>query len=117
MNSRSKGARHERDVARKLSELLGIQIERGARNGVAGGDDIFGWPGVHVECKVRKTIAALAWLEQSIRDAKDDLPVVVMRKDRGENVLMVRLSDLPRLCERYAKATGRPVYPKESPDD
>lgn len=114
INSRQKGARHEREVAKALNALFGLDAERGARNGVPGADDVVGWPGVHVECKNYKAIAALKWLEQSIRDAGDDLPIVVMRQLRGENVVMVRLADLMRLVEAVAATTGRPVYP---PDD
>lgn len=110
MNSRQKGARIEREAAKAVT-AIGIEMERGARNGVPGADDCVGWPGVHVEVKGRKKIAAMDFMRQSVRDAKGNLPVVVMREDRGEFVLMVRLSDLPALCERYAKATGRPVYP------
>lgn len=113
VNSRAKGCRHEREVAKQLSALMGLNCERGARNGVYGADDVIGWPGVHVECKVRKSIASVKWLEQSIRDAGDDLPVLVMRQDRGDNLLVIRADDLPWLCERYAKATGRPVYPDD----
>jgi hypothetical protein len=111
INSRQKGAVHEREVAGKLADLLGIEAERGARNGVPGADDVIGWPGVHVECKRRKKIAALRWLDQSIRDTGDDLPIVIMREDRGPNVLMVRLDDLLALAACVAGATGRPVYP------
>lgn len=113
VNSRNKGARIEREAAKALAAVTGLPHERGARNGVPGADDCVGWPGVHEEVKGRKKIAALRWLDQSIADAGDDLPIVVMKEDRGEFVLMVRLSDLPRLAERYAKATGKPVYPSE----
>lgn len=113
INSRQKGAGHEREVARELTATLGIAAERGARNGVPGADDVIGMPGVHVECKRRKGIAALRWLEQSIDDAGDGIPIVVMREDRGENVVMVRLADLVRLAEAVAGMTGRPVYPAE----
>lgn len=112
INSRNKGASYEREVGHKLTDLLGLDCERGARNGVEGADDVIGWPGVHCECKRRKAIAAIAWLKQSERDAGDDLPIVIMRQDRDSDVLMVRLNDLPRLCERYAKAQGRPTYPE-----
>ena len=112
INSRQKGARHEREVAAEIRDLLGLATTRGARIGVEGGEDVMGWPGVRVECKRRKSIAALAFLQQAIDDAGDDLPLVVMRQDRGENVVMLRLADLPRLAERVAAATGRPVYPE-----
>lgn len=116
INSRQKGAGHEREVSRELNETLGLETERGARNGVFGADDVIGMPGVHVECKRRKGIAALRWLEQSIRDSGDDIPIVVMREDRGKNIVMVQLADLVRLAEAVAGMTGRPVYPAERND-
>lgn len=115
VNSRAKGCRYELELSKSLAALLGLEMERGARNGVPGADDVIGWPGVHIEAKRRKGIAALAWLKQSVKDCKGDVPIVVMREDRGEDVLMIRLEDLPRLCERVANATGRPVYPKGKP--
>lgn len=109
--SRSKGAGHEREVACELSLILGLPLERGARSGVEGGEDVMGWPGVRIECKRRKSLSVMAWMNQAVRDAGDDLPIVVMRGDRGENVMLLRLKDLPRLAERFAAAIRRPVYP------
>lgn len=113
--SRRKGARHEREVAKEINKLLGTKAERGACNGKQGADDVVGLPGAHVECKRRKGIACLRWLEQSERDADQVIPIVVMREDRGDNVLMVKLSNLMRLAEMVAASTGRPVYPPALP--
>lgn len=112
-NNRRRGANYEREVARHLAEMLGLDMERGARNGVKGGEDVMGWSGVRLECKRRRAIALCRALEQAEGDAEatDALPLVVAREDRGRHVLLLRLDDLPRLVERYAKALGRPVYP------
>lgn len=97
-NSRAIGASFERDVAAALCEHLGLACERGARNGVKGGDDVMGWPGVHVECK-RRASAVDGWLRQSERDTKaGDVPVVVHKGPREEAMVTVRLADLRRLA-------------------
>lgn len=111
INSRQKGASGEREAAKAIAAVVGLDIKRSARNGVQGADDVIGWPGVHMEIKRRSKIAALRLLDQSIQDAGSDLPIVVMREDRGKWVLMVELKDLPRLCGQYATAQGVPTYP------
>lgn len=101
-NSRRIGAVFEREVAAALCEVLGLKCERGARNGVKSGEDVLGWPGVHVECKRRKS-AVWPWLKQSIGDAKvrgnGDVPIVVHRGPREEMMMTLRVADLPRLSE------------------
>ena len=99
-NNRRRGANYEREVAHALRDLLGLDTRRGAQNGVKGGDDVQGWPGVRIEAKRRKSIALVRALEQAEADAKGgELPVVIAREDRGSSVLMIRLEDLPRLVE------------------
>lgn len=113
MNSRNKGKVGEREAVKALAQHLGLTCRRTAQ--VDGGlsADLIGWPGVHVEVKRRKGIAALGFLRQAEDDATDGaLPLVVMREDGDtEWAVMCRLSDLRELCARVASIDGRPIYP------
>lgn len=67
------------------------------------GADLGGTGNLHVEVKLRKSLAVEAFLEQSIRDARPGkTPIVVMRRDRGEWLVMFRLSD----TESFIKEVG-----------
>src|SRR3990167_8891495 len=57
-NSRANGCRGEREAAKFLSDLLGVKIERNARNGKTAADlDIAHvLPNVHVEIKTRESM-------------------------------------------------------------
>lgn len=168
MNSRDKGKRGERDLAKALADALGIPLRRTAQ--VDGGlsADLVGLPGVHLECKRYESIPVLSWfrgdagkrpllltlihsersneavvvtqiaslrmlymameksgvfnyitlppgthsvwkfMDQAVRDAKEsDIPVVLMREDRGVPVIMCRVADLPALVERVRLSSER----------
>ena len=82
INSKQKGARSEREVARILREH-GIESRRTAQYCGNSGDaaDVT-WEGFHVEVKHRETTAIWSWLDQANSDAKDgDIPIVVFRKN------------------------------------
>jgi Holliday junction resolvase len=114
MNSRNKGKAGEREAVKAIAQHLGIDTRRTAQ--VDGGlsADIIGWDGVHIEVKRRKRIAALEFLRQAERDTGGGVPIAVMREDGDtEWAVMVRLADLPALCERYAAIEGKPVYPSK----
>jgi Holliday junction resolvase len=99
INSRQKGASYEREVAKKWTEETGMAAERGARNGVEGGDDVMvEGDAIHLECKRRKRLAVSEFVHQAVRDAGDRVPVVVMRADREDDIVLVRLKDLSRLA-------------------
>ena len=99
---RTKGAGGEREAAKAIAAHLGLPMERGARNGIPGAPDLIGWPDVHVEVKRRTAITAARWLDQAIGDASAHdgcRPVVVMREDRGEWMVLMRLEDLPDIAQ------------------
>jgi Holliday junction resolvase len=105
VNSRDKGARLEREAAHALNSELGLRTERGARNGVRGGADLIGVPGVRFEVKGRKSIGALRFLDQARTEAKaGEVPVVLMRENAGDWVLMVPLEHVRALIERLPPA-------------
>lgn len=115
INSRQKGARGERQAAKALQAIGIIDADRAAQIGKESGRDVEGWPGVNVEVKNLKAIAALKHLEQSKRDAKPgEVPIALVKQDRSKFVLMVELGQFPVLCERYAKVLGTPIYPESA---
>lgn len=85
MNSRSKGARGERELSKILREY-GYNCRRGQQYCGANGDaDVVGLPGIHIECKRVERLDLPAAVAQAKRDARpEELPVVFHRKNRGE---------------------------------
>lgn len=104
MNSRAKGARLEREACAALRQHLGIDCQRGARNGKTAEDLDHGIAGVHFEVKGRATIAAVEWLEQAERDCGGSTPIVVARENRGEWFVLLRLADLPDAARKILAA-------------
>ena len=87
MNSREKGARGERALAKKLREY-GYQAERGQQYSGKGNADVETNMGdIHIECKYTGKGHGLLydWIGQSIRDAKEGETAVVMHKLINKN--------------------------------
>ena len=94
VNSRSKGARGERELANIL-KAHGYEARRGQQFSGANGDaDVVGLPGYHIECKRTERLNLSAAMAQSVRDARDgETPVVVHKKNREEWLITMRLED------------------------
>ena len=101
LNSRQKGARGERDLAKVLREY-GFEARRGQQFAGANGDaDVVGLPGIHIECKNVERLNLDAAMEQSERDAtaefqrtgKVAVPVVIHKKNRKEWKITMKLRD------------------------
>lgn len=101
-NSREKGARGERELARKLTEY-GFPCRRGQQFSGANGDaDVVGIDGLHIECKRVQKLNLTDALMQSIRDARDgEMPVVMHRRDHEEWKVTLRLDDFIKLWKEY----------------
>ena len=106
MNSRNKGARGEREAALALREVLGCEAERGVqRSGSPDSPDVkTSINGLHIEVKRVEKGNVHIWMEQAIRDAGDQCPAVLHRKNRTEWLMTVRLSDVPRFAALAATA-------------
>jgi Holliday junction resolvase len=98
--SRNKGASGERELARALARLLGIEARRGCqyRGGPGSPDVATDIPEVHIECKRTERLRLYEALEQAITDAGEKVPVVAHRQNHQPWVAIVRLEDLPRLA-------------------
>ena len=94
MNSRQKGARGERELARVFREY-GYPARRGQQYCGANGDaDVIGLPGIHVECKRVEKLNLIDAIRQAVRDAKrGELPAVFHRRDRCEWLVTMRSED------------------------
>lgn len=70
MNSRTKGAIGEREVASMLREY-GYKARRGQQYSGANGDaDVVGLPGIHIEVKRREKLNIYDAIDQAKRDRK-----------------------------------------------
>jgi hypothetical protein len=98
VNSKAKGKRGELDFVHELSKLFGLIARRTAQvDGKLTADIIIdGQPTIHPEIKRYKRLSVYTFMDQAVRDAGDKLPVVFMRGDRREWLVMLRLEDLSR---------------------
>ena len=70
-NSRSKGAKGERELSNKLKEF-GFNTRRGQQYCGANGDaDVVGIAGVHIECKRVQSLNLSKAMKQAESDARD----------------------------------------------
>lgn len=94
MNSRNKGARYERELA-KAFRAEGYDARRGQQYCGANGDaDVIGLPGVHVEAKRVERLNLYDAMAQAKRDARPgELPAVFHRKNNCETLVTMRMSD------------------------
>ncbi len=86
INSKQKGARAERAVAKILKEH-GFTARRTAQYCGKTGDaaDVVGLDGFHIEVKHQETTKIWDWIKQAERDCKDgDIPIVVYRKNNKQ---------------------------------
>ena len=98
-NSKQKGNRHEREISHILQDH-GFNARR--TNQYCGkteeSSDVIGLPGFHIECKHYKTKAFdYKWHEQAKRDCKDNIPIVIHRTDRHENMVTMALDDFLKI--------------------
>lgn len=115
---RNKGAQFEREVADFFSGLLGTKVTRILGQARDGGADIRPLPGLLVECKRRKTLKGLyAWMDQvelavaqvmETEGGRCPVPMVVLRADNEEALVLVRLADLQDVVVTLARP---PVVP------
>ncbi|NQU19769.1 MAG: hypothetical protein HQ567_00690 [Candidatus Nealsonbacteria bacterium] len=98
--SRDKGASGERELARELSRLLGVEARRGCQyHGGPGSPDVVAdIPDVYIECKRAERLRLYEALQQAVDDAGEKVPVVVHRQNNKPWVAIVRLDDLPKLA-------------------
>ena len=98
INSRRKGARYERELARYLSENGFPDSRRGEQfSGGSDSPDVVSEFPFHIEAKHVQALNLYSAMTQSIRDAGDKPPCVIHRKNNSESMFTCRLSDLVKL--------------------
>lgn len=95
MNSRTKGKVGEQEIARYLRKHGFTEARRGVQyKGGSDSPDVLGMEGYHIEVKRVERLDLNAAMEQSIRDAaKDEIPVVMHRRNRDYWKITMRLDD------------------------
>ena len=103
MNSRAKGARAERELAKVLSSH-GFECRRGQQFSGIEGEDVVGLPFIHIECKNVQKLNLRDAMAQSERDAKEDQhPVVMHKKDRKPWLVTCNLDDFMVFYKAWLK--------------
>ena len=94
MNSREKGKRGERELAKVLTDH-GFNCRRGQQYSGANGDaDVIGLEGVHIECKRVEQLNIYAAILQASMDAREgERPVVMHRKNNRQWLATMLLDD------------------------
>jgi hypothetical protein len=100
LRSRNKGKRGEREAAREIQRLFGVEACRGVQHcGGADAPDIrTAIERVHFEVKRAESFRMYDALAQAINDAGDRIPVVLHRANGKPWVAIVRLDNLPNLA-------------------
>ena len=103
VNSKQKGARGERELAKILREYGYEGAKRSQQYCGANGDAdvIDALPGIHIECKRTEKLKLYDAVEQAKNDSKgtQHLPAVFHRKNKGEWVVIMPLEDWMKLYE------------------
>jgi len=96
INSREKGARFERTLARIFKGYGYDEAERTAQHCGKNGDapDVRGLPYIHVEAKhYKKQAFNYEWMDQAKREAGGNLPAVFHKTDNHEILVTMTLDD------------------------
>ena len=93
INSRRKGAKGERELAKILKEY-GYNCRRGQQYNGLEGEDVIGLDYVHIECKRVEKLNLYEAIEQAKRDSKEgQFPVVFHRKNNHKWLVIMELED------------------------
>lgn len=103
VNGRNKGKVGERELAKELSSIFGVECRRGQQFSGIDGRDVVGLEGIHIECKRVEKLNIYEATEQARRDAKDSIPAVFHRRNGKPWLVTVELSDLLRFAGQVLK--------------
>jgi len=120
INSRAKGAVGEREFAELLRVSGWPGAKRGQqRSGLEQADVVDGPERVHWEVKRVESLNVWQAFEQAARDARHELPVVAMRRNKSRWLAVLPLEDLLtmlRARECAASGAGPAVRPNNRLD-
>ena len=107
INSKQKGARFERQLARIFRDYGYDDARRTAQYCGNTGDasDVVGLPGLHVEAKHCEQMRLYEWMAQAKNDAykggKGLLPTVFHKKNNAEILVTMELDDFMTIYREY----------------
>lgn len=107
VNSKQKGARFERDLARKLREYGYNDARRSAQycGNTGEASDVVGLPGLHIEAKHQERMQLYEWMAQAKRDAKagggNRLPAVFHKKNNANILVTMEIEDFMNLYREW----------------
>ena len=104
MNSKAKGGRGERELAAEL-RAHGFDAHRGQQfSGGVDSPDVYGLPGIHIECKRVERLNIDTAYEQATRDAAGQkIPAVFHRKNRRKWMVTLSLDDFMEIYKAWQK--------------
>lgn len=120
VNSKQKGNRFERELAKRFREY-GYEARRTAQYCGNTGDasDVIGLNGIHIEAKHQEKMYLYDWVDQAKRDAeangKGYLPTVFHKKNHCEILVTMTLDDWMKLYKEFE--TNKTLDEKEGVND
>lgn len=106
VNSRAKGARGEREAAKVIAAVLGLNARRGQQfsGGPESPDVITDANDIHFEIKRVEKLNIVNAVKQAVKDAGESrTPVVLHRRNNCEWLLTIRLADVRSLIVKLFK--------------
>lgn len=104
INSKQKGARFERELAKRFREQ-GYEDARRTQQYCGKTDessDVVGLPFIHVEAKhYKKQAFDYDWMEQAKRDCNNNLPAVFHKIDNHEILVTMTLEDWFKIYREF----------------
>ena len=104
MNSKRKGSRGENELAHVL-QWYGYDAHRGQQ--FAGGvdsPDVYGLPGIHIECKRVENLNVHKAYAQAVKDAAGQkIPAVFHRRNRESWMVTLSLDDFMEIYGTWQK--------------
>lgn len=107
INSKQKGARFERALARKLREYGYDNARRTAQycGNTGEASDVVGLPYLHIEAKHQERMSLYEWISQAKRDAKaggeNRLPAVFHKKNNCNILVTMELDDFMKIYTEF----------------
>lgn len=107
INSKQKGARGEREIAKIMREYGYADAIRSEQYCGANGDaDVIGVPNLHIEVKRVEKLNIDKAMAQAISDAREgETPVVMHRKNNDYWKVTMKLEDFMELWKAYDNET------------
>ena len=99
INSKNKGRVGEREFAKFLRAHGFSEAKRGQQYSGIEGEDVIGLPNIHIECKRVERLNIHEAMNQSIRDADSQIPIVAHRKNRTPWLVTMRADDFLELVK------------------